>query len=236
MAIPAPKLKTLPPPDSTSDDRLAARLRGFGPFGIIAILAILAGNLLFVPLSGVLVLVWVVASRTQWRDVGLVRPKSWASAAVLGVMGGVALKLVLKALILPLLGAPAVNPAYHYLAANRAAIPATLWALVAGAGFGEEIVFRGYLFERFGKLFGPSSGAKVATVLITSLWFGGAHWSTQGLAGTEQAVITGLVFGTTFAITRRLPGVMIAHASFDLAAYALIYWAMEERVARLVFR
>ena len=35
-----------------------------------------------------------------------------------------------------------------------------LFAVIVGAGFGEETVFRGYLFERLGKLFGPGVAPK----------------------------------------------------------------------------
>jgi len=45
----------MPAPDSVADDHLAASLRGFGPIGLLAILVILSGNLLFVPLSALLV-------------------------------------------------------------------------------------------------------------------------------------------------------------------------------------
>jgi hypothetical protein len=41
-----------------SSDRLAARLRGFGPVGLLAILVILAGGLVAVPLGALLVLLW----------------------------------------------------------------------------------------------------------------------------------------------------------------------------------
>ena len=72
------------------------------------------------------------------------------------------------------------------------------------AAFGEETVFRGYLFERAGKLLGHSAPARAATVLSTSALFGAAHHAGQGVAGVEQALITGLVFGTIFANTRRI--------------------------------
>ena len=39
------------------DDPFAARLRGFGPIGLLAVLLILAGNAILAPLSAVLVLV-----------------------------------------------------------------------------------------------------------------------------------------------------------------------------------
>jgi membrane protease YdiL (CAAX protease family) len=57
-----------------------------------------------------------------------------------------------------------------------------------------------------------------------------------GLAGAQQATITGLVFGTIFAATGRLWMLMCAHAAFDLVALALIYWNLESDVAHLVFK
>ena len=216
--------------------RFAADLRGFGPLGILAILVILAGNLIALPVSALLVLVWARLSRTSWREIGYVRPKSWAVELAAGFVFGGAFKLLMKAIVMPLLGAPTTNQAFHFLVGNRAALPGILLAVIVGAGFGEETVFRGYLFERFCKLFGPSAGAKAATVLITSVWFGLVHYPVQGLAGVEQALITGLVFGVTFAVTGRLWMPMIAHAAFDIVAVAIIYWDLESYVAHLVFK
>jgi hypothetical protein len=211
-------------------------LRGFGPLGILAFVVILLGNAVVVPGSALLVLAWAWRSRTPWREIGFVRPESWARSTAAGVAFGVAFKVAMKAVVMPLFGADPINHAYHWLAGNPAAIPGALFALTVGAGFGEETVFRGYLFERSGKLFGASAGARTATVLVTSAWFGLAHYSTQGLAGVEQATVTGLAFGTIYARTGRLWTVMVAHAAFDLTAYAMIYWNLESEVAHLVFR
>ena len=64
------------------------------------------------------------------------------------------------------------------------------------AGFGEETVFRRYIFERFGRLFGSGAGTKTATVLLTSMWFGVSHYALHGLAGVDQETVIGLLFGT----------------------------------------
>jgi membrane protease YdiL (CAAX protease family) len=220
----------------TSDDPIAAALRGFGPIGIVAILVILAGNFLITPLSAILVLVWVAWSRTPWRAIGYVRPASWVRTVAIGIVFGSAFKLLMKIIVMPLLGADPVNHAYHFLAGNWAALPGMIVTLIVVAGFGEETVFRGYLFERFGKLFGSSMWAKAITVLVTSLWFGAAHYSVQGLAGAEQAAIVGLVYGTIFAMTGRIWMLMVAHAAFDLVALAIIYWDIESQVAHLIFK
>jgi membrane protease YdiL (CAAX protease family) len=218
----------------------AAALRGFGPLGILAILIILfTGNIFLgdvvVPVGAALVLVWAWWSRTPWRDIGYVRPRSWIAAVAGGAAFGVAFKFAMKAVVMPLLGADPVNQAYHYLAGNRAMLPAAVWAMFA-AGFGEETVFRGWLFERFGKIFGSGVAAKVAVVLITSAWFGVSHYAVQGLAGSEQAAIVGLVFGTIFAFAGQLFMLMCAHTAFDLTALAMIYWNVETEVAHLVFK
>ena len=141
----------------------------------------------------------------------------------------------MKTIVMPLIGAPPINQAYHYLAGNTAAIPGMIFMLIVVAGFGEETLFRGYMFERLGKLFGSGTRAKVLIVLITSAWFALAHYSVQGLPGVEQAVITGLVFGTIFGVTGRIFMLMVAHATFDLTALAMIYFDVEAEVAHLIF-
>ena len=222
--------------DSLIDDRFAARLRGFGLPGIVAMLIVLGGNMLFVPLSGMLVLVWAWISKTPWRDLGLMRPRSWARTIAIGIVFGVALKFAMKSIVMPLLGAPPVNGPFHFLAHNRAEIPAMLYVIIIGAGFGEEMIFRGWAFERFAKLLGHATWAKVIAVLITAAWFGQQHYGLQGMVGVQNAAVVGLVFGSVFAMTGRLYLLMIAHVAFDLAAYAMIYWDFETAVAQFFFK
>ena len=219
-----------------NDDRVAAALRGFGPLGILAILLILSGNFLFSPLSAVLVLVWVWLSRTPWHAIGFVRPKSWIGSLAIGIAFGCVFKLLMKAIVMPLLGANPINQAYHYLAGNTAALPGMILTFIIVAGFGEETVYRGWMFERLRKLWGTAVWARTLMVLLTSVVFGLAHYSVQGRAGAEQAVITGLVFGTIFAVTHRIFMVMVAHAAFDLMALAIIYWDIETDVAHFIFK
>ena len=221
---------------SPGDDRLARELRGFGPLGIAAALVILIiGNAYFIPIAGLLVLLWARLSRTPWRELGFVRPRNWVVTVLVGIVFGAAFKLFMKAIVMPLLGADAINQPYHYLAGNTAALPYAIWMMIVTAGFGEEAVFRGFLFERLGKLLGSSKWSKAFIVVLTSALFGIAHYASQGLAGVQQAAVVGLVFGTIFAISRQIWLLMIAHAAFDLTALALIYWHLEERVAFFFF-
>src|SRR5471032_1156526 len=217
------------------DEALARKLRGFGPLGVLAFAVIAALGPVLEPLGTVLVLAWARASGTSWRELGFVRPKSRARTPILGIVFGCALKFFLKAIVMPLLGADPINRTYHYLAGNSAALAVmALYSLVAS--FNEETVFRGFVFERLGSLLGHNLPAKIATVLVSSTWFAAVHYLEQGFAGVEQVAMTGLAFGTVFAVTRRIWIPMIAHAAYDLTAIAMIYWNVESTIAHLVFR
>ena len=229
-----PILSSEGPAALPSENPWAVRLRGFGPVGILVLLVIPFAGTAFI--GAILVLLWARASGTPWREIGYVRPKSWIAVFAAGIALGIGLKLLLKIVVMPVLGAGSTNQAYHYLAGNRTAALQMLVFIIVGAGFGEETVFRGFLFERLGKLFGPGTGAKVLIVLITSIWFGSVHYGSQGIAGVEQATIVGAVFGTIYANTGRIFELMVAHAAFDLTALATIYWGVESRLAHLVFK
>jgi len=212
------------------------KLRGFGPVGILSILVIAAADMIVKPLSAILVLVWARKSGTPWSAIGFGRPRSWPATIAEGISLGIAFKLVMKAVVMPLFGADPINPTYHYLAGNAAALPAMFYAVIVGAGFGEETFYRGFLFERLGALFGRSAGAKGATVVLSAILFGLAHWHDQGRTGVEQATIVGLVFGTIFTRTGRIWMLMLAHAAFDVTAVLLIYWNLESFAAHVVFK
>jgi CAAX protease family protein len=225
----------------TPGDDMAAQLRGFGVVGIVAIVLImLTGNIVFpnmvaIPVGAVLVLIWARLSRTPLREIGYATPGNWLITILFGIVFGVAFKLLMKAIIMPLLGADPINHAYHFLSGNKSILPSAIVAMVV-AGFGEETVFRGFMFERLGKLFGDGRGSKIFIVVFTSLLFGLSHYFSQGWTGVEQAIITGLVFGTIFAATKSIWIVMIAHAFFDLTALAMIYKNVESQIAHWVFQ
>jgi CAAX protease family protein len=214
----------------------ARRLRGFGPLGAFATFAIVASSVGGFIVSGVLVLVWAQVSDTPLAELGFKSPRSWTVTLVGGAAFGVVFKLVAKAVVMPLWGAPAINPSYHYIAGNAAALPWIVAMVLMSAGFGEEVFFRGYLFERLGKLFGSGKAAVAGAVVLSTALFALAHYHEQGLSGVEQAIMTGLVFGGIYAKSRQLWFLMVAHVAFDLAAIALIFLNRETAVAHLLFR
>lgn len=225
-----------PAPEPPRDRSLAAQLRGSGPLGWLAFLVVAAGTLVTALVGALLALGWAALSGTPWRELGFVRPRRWWLTMTGGVALGGAFKLAMKSIVMPLVGAPPMNQAFQYLAGNKAAFHGLLPMILFGAGFGEEVLYRGYLFERLGRLLGKGRPATVATVIVTSLMFAAAHYVGQGVPGVEQALVTGLVFGSIYARTRALPLVMIAHATFDLTAAYLIYHRLESTVSHWFFR
>jgi membrane protease YdiL (CAAX protease family) len=222
--------------DRPPRDDFATRLRGFGPAGTITTLIVLVVSAVLGPLKAAPVLLWAWFTHTPWRELGFIRPRSLWRSVMLATVGGVLFKLVMKSLVMPLLGGPAVNPAFRSLTGNPSALALILFEVIVGAAFGEEVLFRGFLFERLRRLFGWGPAARAGIVLLTSALFAAAHYSLQGLAGVEQAFITGAVIGSLFAATGSLLEPMIVHAAFDLTAVVLIYFGLEAGVAHWFFR
>ncbi|MBI1328718.1 MAG: CPBP family intramembrane metalloprotease [Alphaproteobacteria bacterium] len=221
--------------ESSTSPGFRDRLRGFGPLGLLAIVLVLLGVGVTPPIGALIVVLWVWLSKMPWRDIGYVKPKSWIATIVLGIAFGVALKIAMKAVVMPLLGAPPSNAAFHEIAANTNALLEFAAYAVIGAGWGEETVFRGWLFERLGKLFGESFVAKALIVILGAALFGVAHWQ-QGLPGIEQATIVGFLFGAIFMSTGRLIPLMFAHGAFDITAALMIFTGTESQFSHLVFK
>ena len=223
------------PPTVDFRDRFAAPLRGFGVLGVAAFVLIFAGALVFMPIAAILILLWVWLSKTPWRDVGLSRPKSWVGGLLVGILLGIGLKFAMKAVVLPYLGAPPVNATFHYIAGNPAEALGFAVYAIFGAGFAEELFFRGYLFERSAKLFGTGALATALTVIIVTAFFAAAHWQ-QGWFGMVNAGFTGLAVAFVFLVCRRKLFVpIVMHAAFDLTALWMIYNDLEPKIAHLVF-
>jgi len=81
-------------------------------------------------------------------------------------------------------------------------------------GFAEELVMRGYLIPRLGRVLGSWWSAMV----LSSVLFAGYHLY-QGVWGAGTVLVTGLIFGSCFILTRRLWPVVIAHILADIVAF-----------------
>lgn len=210
------------------------RLAGFGPLGILAFILIFAGSISISPIGAIFILIWARLARIPYSDLGFVRPQSWLGGLAFGIILGVGLKLLMKAAVLPLLGVDAVNERFHFVVGNpQVALALAAYAII-GAGFGEETFARGYLFERIGAWLGRTWFGAAAALILSTMLFGTLHF-LQGAGGVVNATIVGFVFGTVYLLNRRrLWTLMVAHASFDLASLAIIYFDLEQKVGSLI--
>jgi len=216
--------------------RLAESLRGFGVAGTLTFVVILVTAGLFTPAAVVLVLLWAWFSRTPWRELGLVRPRSWSRVIALGIVLGLAQKFVMKAIVLPLLGAQPRNPVFSDLPGHPDRLLILLVISVVQAGFGEELCFRGYLFERLGKLLGDGRYQRALIVLISAALFGALHFE-QGIMGMVNATIVGGTSAVIYALNgKRLWLLVVMHATFDIASFLIIYYDLEVAVSHLIFK
>ncbi|WP_298514508.1 type II CAAX endopeptidase family protein [uncultured Kordia sp.] len=106
-------------------------------------------------------------------------------------------------------------------------LPACLVALVyiwITAGFGEEIVFRGYFMRQFVKLFGESKISIVINILVFACFFGFLH-AYQGITGQLVTGVIGALIAIIFYIKKYdLWFAVAVHGFFDTIALLCVYF------------
>ena len=78
-------------------------------------------------------------------------------------------------------------------------------------GFVEELIWRGYLLTRIEDV----TTSRWEAIAISSLLFGFNHLY-QGPIGVIGATIDGVLYGTVFAVTRRIWPIALSHGLYDL--------------------
>ncbi|MEM7487481.1 MAG: CPBP family intramembrane glutamic endopeptidase [Bacteroidota bacterium] len=122
-----------------------------------------------------------------------------------------------------LTGAPIDYSNFDPLIGN---LPASLIAVVivwASAGFGEEIIFRGYFMRQFVKFFGESKASIVLNIVLLACFFGFMH-SYQGITGQLVTGFIGALLALIFYLrTYDLWFVIAVHGFFDTIAIICVY-------------
>ncbi len=96
-----------------------------------------------------------------------------------------------------------------------------LMALVV-AGFYEELVFHGFIFTRFEKLF-ASKHYVILSFILTNIIFGAYHYQ-QGILGVITAFIAGCAYhGLMLKYNRNLWYGLFFHAFFDFLGLTFIF-------------
>ena len=93
-----------------------------------------------------------------------------------------------------------------------------LFFLVAIQPIGEEIFFRGFLFEKLEYFSGG-----IAAIFITAFLFGLAHMSYGKIFPVLMPIIIGIVLGYIVFKTKNLYSAIIAHIVFNVTSLSLAY-------------
>ena len=128
--------------------------------------------------------------------------------------------------ITALTGVPIDYSSFEELRGN---LPACLIALVvvwATAGFGEEIIFRGYFMRQFVKFFGESKVSMALNIVLLACLFGFMH-GYQGITGQLVAGSVGALLAFIFYLRKYdLWFVIAVHGFFDTIALVCIYFGL----------
>lgn len=128
--------------------------------------------------------------------------------------------------ITKLTGTPIDYSSFDQLKGN---LPASLIALLlvwATAGFGEEIIFRGYFMRQFVKFFGESKVSIILNIVLLACFFGFMH-SYQGITGQIVAGTVGGLLALLFYLRKYdLWFVIAVHGFFDTIAIICIYFGL----------
>jgi membrane protease YdiL (CAAX protease family) len=178
------------------------------------------GRVLSNGMDVVVVLAAIYLSGEPWSKFGIKMPTEWIDLfssfllyyAKLGVkyVGTFALYQVL----LSLFGSSYVlnlshRPATVYHTGGGVGV-AAMFGCAMSAGLSEELIMRGYLIPRLERTLGSTWSSVVASAGLYAL----LH-SYQGIFGVWNALLSGLVSGSFFALTRRLWPLVLAHGVSD---------------------
>ena len=157
-----------------------------------------------------------------WRGIGLRRPTSWPKTILIAAVIGVSLQLlsiyVTEPVMLHVFHQRENLDEFKPLIGNVKLALLGLVVVWLLAAFPEEMVFRGYIFNRIVDV----SGTRIAAVILTTILFGFGHYY-QGYAGVVDSCTTGLTLAICYAVTRNLWLPILAHGFTDTFGLILVF-------------
>ncbi len=162
-----------------------------------------------------------------WRSVGFSAPPNGWRAVRFGLLAGLAIEALELFVTQPLLVRwTGKYPDLSVFAASRHDVKLLLLLLAGSwtlAALGEELVWRGYVFNRVSDLVGRSRVGAVTALVLMSLAFGLAH-ADQGTTGVIENTIDGALLGLLYLASNRnlwLP--IVAHGVTDSVDSLLLF-------------
>ena len=234
---PAPDASSPDTPNSLRD-RIGALLRG----RVVAALELLVVPLLLglhasgmfpKPKLPLLLFGWLSMRlrRVGWRQVGLGRPAKWGSTVLAAIVIALAYNALDIGVVLPLLrrltGEPLDLAAFAGLRGDAGTLMLLLTVAWISAAFPEELLYRGYMLNRLGDVFGRRIAGWAAAAALVCLTFGLAHHA-QGITGVLDNILAGGLFATLYFVSGRnlwLP--ILVHGIIDTSSVVLLYFGFQ---------
>lgn len=172
----------------------------------------------------------LVLRKSGWRDVGLSRQVDWPRTIGIGVIAGAANALIATGLIQPLVyrlgGGQEDLSQYASIQGN---VPVLIvWILIGWVlgAFVEEMIYRGYLLNRFTDLFGQNRLGWTVGLLASSAFFALGH-AYLGISGVVQVFAEACFWAALYLAGRRnlwLP--VIGHGVTNTIGFVLMYFGL----------
>ena len=155
-------------------------------------------------------------------DIGLKRPASWMRIFIIGI--GLAAIVFIAMYLSEKAGFRRDLSKFKDVQGNvELALLGVFYAFL-GAGFYEEFMFRGFLFQGLAMLFGASRGAWIAACVVQGGLFGAGH-SYQNPLGMLITGTLGILMGfLVLASGRNLWPAIIGHGVYDASRFVLFYF------------
>lgn len=166
----------------------------------------------------------------RWRDVGWQRPSTLGKTALIALSVASVMQAVSFFVVIPMtskITGDEINLSLlDQLRGNVGLLLIGLIIIWTLAAFGEELVYRGYLFNRIMDLLGNRAVGLVLALLLSSAVFGFIH-SYQGVVGMVDTFINGLVIGVLYVASgRKLWLPILYHGIYDTIALVLAFAGM----------
>lgn len=181
---------------------------------------------------------WMLNARGwHWRDVGLIFPttfKSWGisiAQALLAIVVTIAISIAFGMWLGQYFAVtPETEGRFEGIVGHFPTYLMWLFFSVAVGGFAEEMIFRGFLINRFESLLSniapihKSSLVSLSAIILPALLFGFAHYYYKGMNGALRITVYGFVSGLFYlAYGRRLVPLIIGHAAWDILIMTVRY-------------
>lgn len=203
---------------------LAARSAGLLPLGDDSqgVIAVLGGMMIAFAL--------VFARGQTLSEIGFRRPPRlwtvplWAIGILAAYIAGQALIPLLISNIIQL---PAPDVSRHNnIYQNLPAAIAMVLILPLTASIPEEVIYRGFLMDRFTRIFGATRTGTFLTILAQGLIFGSVHFQ-WGVGGMIVTTIMGMIWGTAYVLCKRNLWIVIAAHSLGHILFVVQLYFVE---------